>query len=246
MVRARDRRRRRPADPRDTRRPLPAGEPVPGPGARPRPPGRHGARDRVASRGARRPVRTPHGPPWRRTGTSTTPAGCTSSRRSSCTATTRRRSRTRERVRLAPDRGLPARGALGLRPAGVAAHRAAARGVRARRLRRRARGADADRRRGRRDRSFGDRRLTVLHLPGHTPGEIGLWEEATRTLFSGDCVYESGILLDELPESNIPDYVRSMERLREVPVRIVHGGHDDSFGRPRLLELIDGYVRART
>jgi hypothetical protein len=26
----------------------------------------------------------------------------------------------------------------------------------------------------------------------------------------------------------------------------VHGGHDDSFGRPRLLELIDGYVRART
>jgi hypothetical protein len=37
-----------------------------------------------------------------------------------------------------------------------------------------------------------------------------------------------------------------MERLREVPVRFVHGGHDGSFGRPRLLELIDGYVRMRT
>ena len=93
---------------------------------------------------------------------------------------------------------------------------------------------------------LGDRTLTVLHLPGHTPGEIGLWEEATRTLFSGDCVYESGVLLDELPESNIADYVLSMERLREVPARIVHGGHDDSFGRERLLELIDEYVRART
>jgi glyoxylase-like metal-dependent hydrolase (beta-lactamase superfamily II) len=92
---------------------------------------------------------------------------------------------------------------------------------------------------------LGDRRFGVLHLPGHTPGEIGLWEEATRTLFSGDCVYESGILLDELPESNIPDYVRSMERLREVPVRIVHGGHDDSFDRAQLLELIDEYVRTR-
>jgi glyoxylase-like metal-dependent hydrolase (beta-lactamase superfamily II) len=92
---------------------------------------------------------------------------------------------------------------------------------------------------------LGDRRFEVLHLPGHTPGEIGLWEEATRTLFSGDCVYESGILLDELPESDIPDYVRSMQRLHEVPVRIVHGGHDDSFGRDRLLELIDGYVRTR-
>jgi len=93
---------------------------------------------------------------------------------------------------------------------------------------------------------LGDRRFEALHLPGHTPGEIGLWEEATRTLFSGDCVYESGDLLDELPESDIPAYVRSMERLRGIPVRIVHGGHDDSFGRDRLLELVDGYVRTRT
>ena len=93
--------------------------------------------------------------------------------------------------------------------------------------------------------STGDRAFEVLHLPGHTPGEIGLWEAETRTLFSGDCVYESGDLLDELPESSIPDYVRSMERLRDVAVRIVHGGHDDSFGRDRLLELIDAYVARR-
>ena len=53
-------------------------------------------------------------------------------------------------------------------------------------------------------------------------------------------------LLDELPESDIADYVLSMQRLREIPARIVHGGHDDSFGRERLLELIDGYVRTRT
>jgi glyoxylase-like metal-dependent hydrolase (beta-lactamase superfamily II) len=92
---------------------------------------------------------------------------------------------------------------------------------------------------------LGARSLTVLHLPGHTPGEIGLWDEATRTLFSGDCVYESGVLLDELPESNVADYVASMRRLRDLDVRVVHGGHDDSFGRGRLLELIDGYLERR-
>jgi glyoxylase-like metal-dependent hydrolase (beta-lactamase superfamily II) len=92
---------------------------------------------------------------------------------------------------------------------------------------------------------LGDRRFAVLHLPGHTPGEIGLWEAETATLFSGDCAYESGVLLDELPESDIPDYVASMERLRGLAVRIVHGGHDDSFGRDRLLELIDEYVARR-
>jgi glyoxylase-like metal-dependent hydrolase (beta-lactamase superfamily II) len=91
----------------------------------------------------------------------------------------------------------------------------------------------------------GDRSFEVWHLPGHTPGEIGLWEAETRTLFSGDCVYASGELLDELPESDIGDYVRSMERLRDVPARIVHGGHDEAFGRDRLVELVDAYVAMR-
>jgi len=92
---------------------------------------------------------------------------------------------------------------------------------------------------------LGDRSFEVLHLPGYTPGEIGLWEGETGTLFSGDCVYESGLLLDEAPEADIAAYVRSMARLQDIPVRVVHGGHDDSFGRERLLELIDDYMQKR-
>jgi glyoxylase-like metal-dependent hydrolase (beta-lactamase superfamily II) len=92
---------------------------------------------------------------------------------------------------------------------------------------------------------LGDRRFTVLHLPGHTPGEIGLLDEATRDLFSGDAIYESGVLLDELPESDIPDYVRTMERLRDLDVEEIHGGHDGPFGRKRLLELVDEYLARR-
>ena len=36
---------------------------------------------------------------------------------------------------------------------------------------------------------LGDRRLEVLHVPGHTPGSIALWEAATGLLFSGDTAY---------------------------------------------------------
>jgi glyoxylase-like metal-dependent hydrolase (beta-lactamase superfamily II) len=88
---------------------------------------------------------------------------------------------------------------------------------------------------------LGDRRFEVLHLPGHSPGSIGLWEASTGTLFSGDAMYD-GELLDALNHSDIPTYIRTVERLRELPVTVVHAGHCPSFGRARLVELVDAYL----
>jgi glyoxylase-like metal-dependent hydrolase (beta-lactamase superfamily II) len=92
---------------------------------------------------------------------------------------------------------------------------------------------------------LGDRHFEVLHLPGHSPGSIGLWEERTGTLFSGDAIYD-GPLLDELAESSIPDYCTTMERLLTLPVIVVHGGHDESFGRARLHEIARAYLARRS
>jgi glyoxylase-like metal-dependent hydrolase (beta-lactamase superfamily II) len=91
---------------------------------------------------------------------------------------------------------------------------------------------------------LGDRSFEVLHLPGHSPGCIGLWDEVAGVLFSGDAVYD-GELLDQLEDSDVTDYVATMERLRELPVEVVHGGHCPSFGRRRLVELCDAYLRMR-
>ncbi len=91
---------------------------------------------------------------------------------------------------------------------------------------------------------LGDRHFEVLHLPGHTPGSIGLFEPRTGTLFSGDAVYD-GPLLDTLPESDLVAYAATMARLRDLPVRVVHGGHEPSFGQDRLREIIDAYLAAR-
>jgi glyoxylase-like metal-dependent hydrolase (beta-lactamase superfamily II) len=91
---------------------------------------------------------------------------------------------------------------------------------------------------------LGDRHFEVLHLPGHSPGSIGLWEAESGTLFSGDALYD-GPLLDEISGADIPTYVRTMKRLRELPVRVVHAGHDPSFGRERLVELVDAYLAWR-
>jgi glyoxylase-like metal-dependent hydrolase (beta-lactamase superfamily II) len=91
---------------------------------------------------------------------------------------------------------------------------------------------------------LGDRHFEVLHLPGHSPGSIGLWEAATGVLLSGDAVYD-GPLLDELDGSDIADYVATMTRLRALPVEVVHAGHEPSFGRDRLVAICDAYLTAR-
>jgi glyoxylase-like metal-dependent hydrolase (beta-lactamase superfamily II) len=88
---------------------------------------------------------------------------------------------------------------------------------------------------------LGDRSFEVLHLPGHSPGSIGLWEAARGILFSGDAVYD-GPLLDMLPDSDIAAYRATMKRLLELPVDVVHGGHEPSFGRPRLREICRAYL----
>jgi glyoxylase-like metal-dependent hydrolase (beta-lactamase superfamily II) len=90
----------------------------------------------------------------------------------------------------------------------------------------------------------GDRAFEVLHLPGHSPGSIALWEASTGTLFSGDAVYD-GALLDQIPGSDIPQYIATMEHLRELPVEIVHAGHDPSFGRARLIQIADAYLEGK-
>lgn len=91
---------------------------------------------------------------------------------------------------------------------------------------------------------LGNRQFEVLHLPGHSPGSIGLWEACTGTLFSGDAIYD-GPLLDELPESDIAVYLNTMERLMNLPVKVVHAGHDPSFDSNRLREIAQQYIKSR-
>jgi glyoxylase-like metal-dependent hydrolase (beta-lactamase superfamily II) len=91
---------------------------------------------------------------------------------------------------------------------------------------------------------LGDRVFEVIHMPGHSPGSMGLWEKASGLLFSGDAIYD-GQLLDSLYHSDVPDYFATLERLRALPVRVVHGGHKPSFGHDRMIEIVDEYIAGK-
>ena len=91
---------------------------------------------------------------------------------------------------------------------------------------------------------LGDRYFEVIHTPGHSPGGIALWEAATGILFSGDIVYD-GPLIEDTYHSDAADYRRSMARLLELPVRIVHGGHFPSYGGDRHREIVRAWLAER-
>ena len=55
--------------------------------------------------------------------------------------------------------------------------------------------------------------FTVLHLPGHTPGCIGLWDKKEGVLFSGDTLFCGNYGRSDLPGGNEEQLFSSLKRL---------------------------------
>jgi len=91
---------------------------------------------------------------------------------------------------------------------------------------------------------LGDRRFTVLHLPGHSPDSIALLDETDGTFFSGDAIYDE-MLIDDLPNSDREAYRRTMARILDLPVSVAHGGHGESFSPERMRAIAQAYIEGK-
>jgi glyoxylase-like metal-dependent hydrolase (beta-lactamase superfamily II) len=91
---------------------------------------------------------------------------------------------------------------------------------------------------------LGDRSFRALHLPGHSSGGVALFETATGIFFTGDVIYDGRLIDDDAPGA-VDDYVTSMERLKQIPASVVHGGHYASFGHDRMIEIADDYIAGK-
>jgi len=68
--------------------------------------------------------------------------------------------------------------------------------------------------------------FTVLHLPGHTPGSIGLWDEKAGVLFSGDTLFYHSYGRTDLPGGSTERLFASLKRLFAMDGGIkVYPGH---------------------
>jgi ribonuclease/clavin/mitogillin len=86
--------------------------------------------------------------------------------------------------------------------------------------------------------------LRAMHTPGHTRGHLSFYEQRTGALITGDNIVGVGSVLIELPEGDVGDYLRTLERYKSLPhLTALFGGHGPAVAAPRA--KIDEYIAHR-
>jgi glyoxylase-like metal-dependent hydrolase (beta-lactamase superfamily II) len=81
--------------------------------------------------------------------------------------------------------------------------------------------------------------FTVMHLPGHSPGSIGLVWKEEKILLSGDTLFHSGTGRTDLPGGNQKELERSLERLFAMDGDIqVYPGHGETTSIRREQDML--------
>jgi len=77
---------------------------------------------------------------------------------------------------------------------------------------------------------FGKEWLTVIELPGHTPGSIGLYNFSQKILFSGDTIFKDGVGRADFAYSSPENLTQSLQKIREKFAGFrIFPGHGESF-----------------
>lgn len=105
--------------------------------------------------------------------------------------------------------------------------------------------------------NFSGRKLEIVELPGHTPGSIGIIDDATKSMFVGDALTHSGYLLD-LDESLSPKVQKeSLLKIKALfksgRITAAYGGHvttpltlkDVNNGLMMIDKIISGDLTAK-
>jgi len=83
--------------------------------------------------------------------------------------------------------------------------------------------------------------LRVLHTPGHARGHLAFHDAEHGTLVAGDLVAGMGTVVIDPPEGDMDDYLASLARLRDLPLRTLFPAHGPAIGDPphKLQEYLD-------
>lgn len=72
--------------------------------------------------------------------------------------------------------------------------------------------------------NLGNRQLTVIHTPGHSPGHCCFYEADRQYLYSGDLIYK-GCLDAFYPTTNPQHFYQSVSKIKELEIKRILPGH---------------------
>ena len=77
--------------------------------------------------------------------------------------------------------------------------------------------------------TFGNSRLDVLHVPGHSAGSLVYYSEADKILFAGDVLFRGSIGRTDLPQGDYATLIRNIQQklLTLPPETVVYTGHGE-------------------
>ena len=86
--------------------------------------------------------------------------------------------------------------------------------------------------------------LEVIHLPGHSPGQIGIWNEETRSLYSADiCHFPSPLV--PYPIGNAQSHIDTLEKCKALAPDFMWEGHYlSTYDAPAVQRRLDHYLQA--
>jgi glyoxylase-like metal-dependent hydrolase (beta-lactamase superfamily II) len=95
--------------------------------------------------------------------------------------------------------------------------------------------------------AVGDLRVKVWHTPGHTEGQLSF--KMGNLLFSGDNIYKDSCVgvIDAHHGSNLPDFLASLERIRNSDVDFLLPSHGPIFRKDsRMIDTTIARLRGYT
>ncbi|NLU45908.1 MAG: MBL fold metallo-hydrolase, partial [Euryarchaeota archaeon] len=72
---------------------------------------------------------------------------------------------------------------------------------------------------------LGEHRLRVIDTPGHTSGSISLYDEVTKSLFSGDTLFQMGVGRTDFPTGSYEELAGSLIKLSNIEIKSLYPGH---------------------
>ncbi|MFT5500496.1 MAG: glyoxylase-like metal-dependent hydrolase (beta-lactamase superfamily II) [Woeseiaceae bacterium] len=85
--------------------------------------------------------------------------------------------------------------------------------------------------------------LQIVETPGHASNHLCYLHTGLNWLFTGDHIINGSTVVIDPPDGNMGDYIRSLERLRDIQISAIAPGHGALIDDP--YEVIEWHIKHR-